>query len=224
MTDWIRHLFTAPDLARMGHGQDAATADLGLGWLYYALARAIRARAAAVIGSYRGFVPLVVGKALADAGGGAVTFIDPSLVDDFWTDADAVRAHFAHFGVTNVTHHRATTQQFVETAAYAALGAVDYLFVDGFHSAEQARFDYEAFAPKLTPGAVVLFHDSVRERSSGIYGQDKRYDHTVCQYMAELRRDPRLELVNFPEAGGVTLVRLAQGSPAGWPTGRGGPS
>src|SRR5262249_46643512 len=106
MKSWITRLFELPDLTQQGHFQSVADANLGLGWVYYALARVIRPSTAVVIGSYRGFVPLVLGKALADnLGGGRVIFIDPSLVDDFWKEPQAVTAHFARFGVTNVTHY-----------------------------------------------------------------------------------------------------------------------
>src|SRR5262245_880449 len=99
MMDWIARLFEHPDLLRMGHAQRAADLNLGLGWLYYSLARMVRPRTAVAIGSYRGFVPLVLGKALADnLEPGEVVFIDPSFVDDFWKDAENVAAHFARFG------------------------------------------------------------------------------------------------------------------------------
>jgi hypothetical protein len=63
----------------MGHLQRVEDANLGLGWIYYGLARVIRPKTAVVIGLYRGFVPLVLGKALADnLDGSRVTFLDPS--------------------------------------------------------------------------------------------------------------------------------------------------
>ena len=90
----------------MGHNQRAADLNLGLGWLYYGLARVIRPARAVVIGSWRGFVPLIVGRALQDnLEGGEVTFIDPSLVDDFWQDAGAVSRYFARLSVRNIRHH-----------------------------------------------------------------------------------------------------------------------
>ena len=98
MKDWIAKLLDYRDLAGMGHLQRVEDANLGLGWIYYGLARVIRPKQVVVIGSYRGFVPLVLGKALADnLDGGRVIFIDPSFVDDFWKDPQSVRAHFAHF-------------------------------------------------------------------------------------------------------------------------------
>ena len=80
--DWITRLFEHPDLLRMGHHQRAEDQNLGMGWLYYAFGRMIRPRLAVVIGSWRGFVPLMIAKALQDnLESGEVVFIDPSLAD-----------------------------------------------------------------------------------------------------------------------------------------------
>ena len=163
--DWINTLFENKDLLRMGHHQRAEDANLGLGWLYYALARILRPARVVVIGSFRGFVPLIFSKALADnSEGGQVWFIDPSLVDDFWKDPSAVRKFFGDFGASNIEHFLMTTQQFVMSEKYRSIGEVGIVFVDGYHSEEQARFDYEAFKDRLSAEGIVLFHDSVRVR------------------------------------------------------------
>ena len=205
---WTRQLLADPEMARMGHGQRADDANLGLGWVYYGLARALRPGSVVVIGSWRGFVPLVFGKALADnPEGGEVVFIDPSLVDDFWKDPARVGAHFLRFGVANIRHHRATTQEFAQSAAYRELGEVGMLFIDGLHTAEQARFDYEAFRDRLAPGGLVFFHDTLRVRTSRIYGDDKPYEHRVKDFVEHLRADPALELLNLAVGDGLTLLR-----------------
>ncbi len=158
MKDWVAKLLEFPGLARMGHLQRVEDSNIGLGWIYYGLARVIRPKKVVVIGSYRGFVPLILGKALADnLDGGQVIFIDPSFVDDFWKDAEAVRRHFAHFELTNVQHFLMTTQQFVDSDAYHHLDRVGMVFVDGYHSEEQARFDYETFENFLEPGRNDFF-------------------------------------------------------------------
>ncbi|MDX2223075.1 MAG: class I SAM-dependent methyltransferase [Rhodospirillaceae bacterium] len=210
--EWARALLSDPDMQQMGHGQSAT--DLGLGWLYYALARTQKPAHAVVIGSWRGFVPLILGKALHDAGhGGTVTFVDPSLVDDFWADPARAAAQFARFGVSNVCHHRMTSQEFAASPAFAALPPVGLLFVDGLHTFEQAKFDHETFVPFLTDDAVVLFHDSIRVRTSRIYGPDRAYEHRVKDYMDSLRADPAFEVLAFPLGDGLTLVRR-RGAPA----------
>jgi hypothetical protein len=195
-------------MLRMGHAQRRDDLNLGLGWLYYALARVIRPKTAVVIGSWRGFVPAVIGKALMDnSEPGEVLFIDPSLVDDFWTDPERVQRHFAGLGAPNIRHSRMTTQEFVASAAYGETGEVGILMVDGHHTAEQARFDYLAFLPKLGPEAIVLFHDSVRRFQSPIYGKDRIYEHTVCLLMDRLRETPGLEVMSLPFDSGLTIVR-----------------
>ncbi len=215
LTQWITQLLARPDLTRMGHAQRAGDGNLGLGWLYYALGRMIRPATAVVIGSYRGFVPLVLAKALADnAEGGQVVFIDPSFVDDFWKDPAAVEGYFAGLGITNITHHLLTTQQFVETTAYQALGPVGLVFVDGFHSVEQARFDFEAFADRLTPAGMILLHDSVWRMTTGMYGPQQSYVHGVVDFIAELKCQPQWQVLDFPLGDGVTAVRRAEVPPA----------
>jgi predicted O-methyltransferase YrrM len=208
MNDWLTKLLENPSLRRMGHGQRLDDLNLGLGWLYYGLARVLRPTTVVVIGSFRGFVPLVFSRALADnLETGSVYFIDPSFVDEFWKDPQSVQDYFASFGSHNIRHFLMTTQQFVASDAGKALGPVDIVFVDGYHSQEQARFDYEAFAERLTPNGIVLFHDSTENMTSRIYGKDRAYEHGVTFFLDTLKKDARLQVFDIPFAQGITLVR-----------------
>lgn len=211
MRDWIEDLYQDPEMARMGHGQCEANADLGLGWIYYGLARALRPTTVVVIGSFRGFVPLILSKALQDSGSGEVIFIDPSFVDDFWAEPEQVANYFSSRNAGNIRHYRTTIQDFVNLTIYKEINDIGLLFVDGFHSEAQARFDHEAFLPKMAEDGVALFHDSVRERTSRMYGDDKPYTHTVCRYMDSLRSDERFEVLAFPLADGLTIVKKRAG-------------
>lgn len=206
--EWIDRLFENPDLLRMGHYQRAEDANLGLGWLYYALARVVRPSRVLVIGSFRGFVPLVFGKALADnLEGGEVWFIDPSMVDDFWKDSRAVQKYLSNLAVDNIRHFLMTTQEFVASEHYRSLAEVGVVFIDGYHSEEQSLFDYQAFESKLSPDGFVLFHDSINIRTSRIYGPDHLYEHRVKRVIDTLKRNPKLQVFDVPFADGVTLVR-----------------
>jgi predicted O-methyltransferase YrrM len=209
LDDWIAQLLADPQMLRMGHGQRARDQNLGLGWLYYALVRIIRPATALVIGSYRGFAPLVMARALADNGdGGRLHFIDPSLVDEFWKHPAAVQEHFNRHGVANITHHRATTQEFVTTAAFRELPPLGLALVDGYHTAAQARFDFEACSPKLAPQGVILLHDSIWRMQSPMYGPGREYERNVCDFVAELRAGPsEWQVFDVPFGEGVTLVR-----------------
>jgi predicted O-methyltransferase YrrM len=208
LTSWIAQLFERPPLLSMGHNQRLGDLNLGLGWLYYALGRIVRPQRAVVIGSYRGFVPLILGKAFQDNGeGGKVVFLDPSLVDGFWKDPAAVRSYFDDLGVGNVTHVLMTTQEFVATEAYRGLGEIGMLFVDGYHTEVQARFDYQAFEGRLAPFGLALFHDSMVLRHSTIYGDDRAYQMTVKHFIDELRTDTGVQVLDLPFGTGLTLVR-----------------
>jgi predicted O-methyltransferase YrrM len=210
LTDWIAQLFGCRELLLMGHAQRQADLNLGLGWLYYALARMIRPSKAVVIGSYRGFVPLVIARAMADnSEGGVVHFIDPSLVDDFWTVESDVQNHFASHGVTNIRHWLMTTQEFVATEAYRQLDQIGIAFIDGYHTAEQARFDFEAFANKLMPSGMALLHDSVWRKKSRMYGPGREYEHSVVDFLTELKQQSEWQVLDLPFGDGVTIVRRA---------------
>ena len=192
----------------MGHGQNAENKDLGLGWLYYALARIHTPTTAICIGSWRGFVPILLGRAIKDNNnGGRVIFIDPSLADDHWQDPDRTQEWFSKFELSNIEHHRMTTQEFVLTDHFRELSAIDLLFIDGMHTAEQARFDYESFDGKMNDQSIALFHDSFKKRYSRIYDQDNPYLHTVTDYINELDSRNDLQVMDFPLASSVTLVR-----------------
>jgi predicted O-methyltransferase YrrM len=211
LDNWINQLLDDPELVRMGHCQRREDCNLGMGWLYYGLARLIRPQTVVVIGSWRGFSPLIFGKALTDnvEGGSSVVFIDPSLVDDFWKDAAAVRKHFARYGVNNVNHFLMTTQQFVETDSYRSLGEVGLVMVDGYHTAEQAQYDYEAFERFVPTQGVILLHDSLNEDTVKLYGPERTYQRSVKSFVDQLKTRRQLQVFDLPFAGGLTLVRKA---------------
>ncbi len=212
-SDWMDTLFANPEMMKMGHRQTLEDRNLGLGWLYYALIRIIRPSTVVCIGSWRGFAPITLGHGIKDNNaGGQVVFIDPSLADDQWADPDRTRAWFADFGLDNINHHCMTTQEFVDSEEYNALNEVDLLFVDGYHSAEQARFDHETFEHLLSEDAMILFHDSVRKTISRIYNRDDPYEHTVMEYMNQLKQQENLQVIDFFQGAGVTLVRKVKSS------------
>lgn len=190
---------------RMGHGVDAATLNLGLGWLYYALVRVYQPRHIVVIGSLRGFVPILLGKAAQENKTvGRVTFIDPGMVDDFWQNAEKVENHFADFGLRGIVrHHLCTTEQFVLSEAYEKLPNIGLLFVDGYHTADQARFDHHSFKLKLFGPAV--FHDSHSRVHSRMY-KDAPYHHSVHEYISELRASPDWDVLSVSLDQGVSIV------------------
>jgi cephalosporin hydroxylase len=60
--------------------------------------------------------------------------------------------------VRDDSHDPAVRRQIVEILGGRA---IDFLFIDGDHSYEGVRQDFETFAPLVRPGGLIAFHDTV---------------------------------------------------------------
>lgn len=97
---------------------------------------------------------------------------------------DRLAAHNeAHYGA----FARLLRCRFDQALAHIADGTIDLLHIDGRHTYDDVREDFESWLPKLSPRAVVLFHDT-NERTG---------DFGVWRYWAELRlRYPAFEFLH----------------------------
>jgi GT2 family glycosyltransferase len=87
-------------------------------------------------------------------------FYDDSIFSDVFNHNQSNYAEFSSL----------LRMTFDEALAKFDDGSIDLLHIDGLHTYEAVKHDFESWLPKLRRGAVVLFHDTqVRDRGFGVW-------------------------------------------------------
>lgn len=205
----------------MGHNEKYANLNLGFGFLYYGLVRSLRPAHVLVIGSGYGFSVVCLALGLKDNQEGQLSFVDPSYSlarngpfktiggQDNWSDPEAVRAHFARFGVEQMVHHyKMTSVDFFASYQELGLRKIHLAFIDGNHSFKDVRHDFLAVTRNCIRNAYVLLHDT------NIYIREMLHHSGVKKWLKLLKTHPdRFEAVDFPFDSGVALIRVLDTTP-----------
>ncbi len=204
------------DAKPLGHNQKTKNLNLGFGFVYYALVRAIRPKHILVIGSGYGFSVVCLALGLKDNGIGRLTFVDPSysLVEDGpfktvgginqWSDSEKVNSHFKQFGVNNIVkHYKLRNNQFFPSYKILKLPKIDIAFIDGEHTYEGIKYDFANTLRFSHKNTYIFLHDT------NLYIREMVRHCGVKQWLELLKIQQGLfEVVDFPFDSGVAVVRV----------------
>ena len=147
-----------------GQNQDFSTDNMGFGLFHYAFICNLRPERVLAIGSQRGFVPAMCGLACRDNKKGVVDFVDAGygLSDKnswggigLWKTVG--REYWKPLGLESIVNlHLGTTEDYFNTRPNKKY---DYVYVDGDHSYEGVRADYELSWGSLNLDGYMVFHD-----------------------------------------------------------------
>lgn len=202
----------------LGHNEKPDNLNLGFGFLYYGLVRALRPQHILVIGSGFGFSLVCLALGLKDNSRGRLTFVDPaySVFTDGpfktlggtgkWRDPRKVRAHFELFEVENlITHYKLRSDEFFPSYHENRLPAIDVAFIDGSHAFKDVKYDFLRTLEHSRKNTYIFLHDS------HIYLRELLHHAGVKRWLKILKREEEFfEVINFPFSSGVALVRVMQ--------------
>lgn len=181
----------------------------GLGegaWLLFGLVHAMRPSVCVEIGSARGQSACFVGMALKRVGHGHLYAIDPHQATA-WNDADSSDTYAElrrNLRASGVERQVTILRQYSSDAAKEWTRPIDLLFIDGDHSYEGVKRDWDAFAPHVREFGLVVFHDTLWERQPDPGW--RREDMGVPRFVDDLRRRG-FPVITFDQHFGISAVQ-----------------
>ncbi len=205
-----------------GHNEKVKELNLGFGFIYYGLVRALRPKHVLVIGSGYGFSVVCLALGLKDNTRGKLSFVDPaySLLKNgplitvggrgIWTDESSVKAHFEHFGVENlVTHYKVRNDEFFPAYQNLNLPGIDLAFIDGSHAYKDVKYDFLEVLKQSHKNTYIFLHDT------NIYLRELIKHAGVKKWLKFIKgQEENFEVIDFPFSSGVALVRVLD--PSAW--------
>ena len=202
----------------LGHNEDRGNLNLGFGFIYYGVVRALQPKHTLVIGSGYGFSVVCLALGIKDNGVGKLSFIDPSysLLKDgpfktvggtsHWSHPERVQRHFERFRVVDiVTHFKMRSDEFFAKYDDLGLPPIDLAFIDGSHAYDDVKYDFITVLGRSRKNTYIFLHDT------NLYIREALHHAGVKRWMGLLKKDEEaFEVVNFPFSSGVALVRVLE--------------
>lgn len=216
---------------RWTHG--STKEHLGDGLLVYSIVQHMRAKSCVVIGSGGGFIPRIITQARYDLyqqgifqgnsdfnwGDIGSTFLVDACngvggINDLEDENSFYRKHFFPRFIKD-TSENAYYNFFVKEDI-----KIDLLFIDGDHSYEGVKLDFELYSKLLTERGVILIHDTDKSYSDElIISEDAKKDFHPFDgpstFVKELEESKEWNIVNLfnngilkdkPSSTGITIV------------------
>jgi hypothetical protein len=216
---------------RWTHG--ATIEHMGDGLIIYSIIQHMRAKNCVCIGSGGGYIPRIITQARLDLHKqgifegnddknwgdiGATYLIDacngvggPNIIED----EDSYYRHTFHPRFIKSTSEEAYYNFFILQDI-----KIDFLFIDGDHSYEGVKNDFELYSQIMSDKGIIIIHDTDLEyEQSLIVSEDAKKDHYKFdgpgKFVNELEKNPSYNLVklhnfgilhNKPSSTGITII------------------
>jgi len=193
-------------------GDIRTTSGLGDGaYILQGLIRAEKPQVVVETGSASGWSACVMGCAMKGNGWGHLYAIDPHITTE-WNDGmvhdtfPIMSRNLRKLGLEKIV---TIVRQTSEEAARGWNHRIDLMFIDGDHSYEGVKKDWDLFRPHFHPFTVVVFHDTIWEVGK-VKEEFRREDMAVPRFVDELRREG-YPVVTAPGNCGLSIVQPVPG-------------
>ncbi|MGA2137411.1 MAG: class I SAM-dependent methyltransferase [Verrucomicrobiia bacterium] len=176
------HPFFAP---RAGWGSGLGPAVFTL----YGLARTLRPETIVEIGSARGKSTCALALACRQNGCGKIYAIDPHTTN-LWSEGESGENTDVFLRRRLRTYRLTSYCEIIKASSAEASKTwsrkIDLLFIDGDHTYEGVKLDFDLFAPWCSEQALILFHDTMWDYLKA--DPSRRSDQGVPRFLDELRQ------------------------------------
>jgi len=188
--DWyVSDLMVKFHVDEKGHRADKNNNNLGYGWVHYGLIRSLKPKRLLCIGSRHGYIPAIMAQACKDSKIGLVDFVDAGFDQDeanhwtgvgYWKTDKGINC-FNRYGLNDwIKLHIMKSEKYIKQNSCK----YKYIYIDGDHSYEGVKKDFQMCWPLLENGGFMVFHDInvVGKKVEGEYGVHKLWGELKSKY------------------------------------------
>lgn len=170
-----------------------ASSERETGHAIYSIVRLLKPKNVIEIGCYNGASSICIAKALQDNGFGILHSIDISSTNIEMTKRNLENADLTQW--VQLYHGDSSDHDVLDR-----LSTSEFIFIDGDHSYEGAKRDFENYQNKLDTRGIMLFHDTIKIMA-------------LRHLMQEIYLDGRFDVftVATSDGDGITFIKRKKG-------------